>query len=98
MYGYYKQCHTVYISINTCHKHKTYYYISLVLHILAIINNVIVWDPPGSSVRGDSPDKNPGVGCHALLQGIFPTQGSNPGLLQCRQSLYHVSLQGSTIS
>ena len=29
----------------------------------------------------DSPDKNTGVGCHALLQGIFPTQGSNPHLL-----------------
>ena len=34
-----------------------------------------------SSVHGDSPGKNTGVGCHALLQGIFPTQGSNPGLL-----------------
>ena len=32
---------------------------------------------PGSSVHGDSPDKNTGMGCHALLQGIFPTQGSN---------------------
>ena len=30
----------------------------------------------------DSPDKNTGVSCHALLQGIVPTQGSNPGLLQ----------------
>ena len=29
----------------------------------------------------DSPGKNSGVGCHGLLQGIFPTQGSNPGLL-----------------
>ena len=34
-------------------------------------------DLPGSSVHGDSPGKNTGVGCHALLQGIFPTQGSN---------------------
>ena len=34
---------------------------------------------PGSSVYGDSPGKNTGVGCHALHQGIFPTQGSNPG-------------------
>ena len=39
--------------------------------------------PPGSSVHGDSPGKNTGVGCHALLQGIFPTQGSNPGLPHC---------------
>ena len=36
----------------------------------------------------DSPGKNTGVGCHALLQGIFLTQGSNPGLLHCRQILY----------
>ena len=34
---------------------------------------------PGSS--GDSPGKNTGVGCHALLHGIFPTQRSNPSLL-----------------
>ena len=37
--------------------------------------------PPGSSVYGDSPDKITGVGCHALLQRIFLTQGSNPPLL-----------------
>ena len=35
---------------------------------------------PGSSVHGDSPGKNTGVDCHALLQGIFLTQGSNPDL------------------
>ena len=40
--------------------------------------------PPGSSVLGDSPGKNTEVGCHALLQEIFPTQGLNPGLLHCR--------------
>ena len=44
---------------------------------------------------GDSPGKNTGVGCHALLQGIFPTQGSNPGLLHCRQILYQLSHEGS---
>ena len=38
--------------------------------------------PSGSSVHGDSPGKNSGMGCHDLLQGIFLTQGSNPGLLQ----------------
>ena len=36
---------------------------------------------PGSSVHGDSPGKNTGMGYRALLQGIFPTQGSNPGLV-----------------
>ena len=35
-----------------------------------------------------------GVGCHFLLQGSFPTQGSNPGLPHCRQTLYHLSHQG----
>ena len=38
---------------------------------------------------------NTGLGCHVLLQGIFPTQGLNPGLLHCRQILYHLSHQGS---
>ena len=44
----------------------------------------------------DSPGKNTGVGCHSLLQGIFPTQGSNQRLLiiSCRQILYHLSRQG----
>ena len=49
----------------------------------------------GSSVHGHSPGKNTGMGCHALLQGIFPTQGSSPGLLHCGWILYHLSHQGS---
>ena len=60
----------------------------------------ILWDPmncspPDSSDHGDSPSKNTGVGCHALLQGIFLTQGSNPGLPYYRQILYHLNHQGS---
>ena len=51
--------------------------------------------PPGSSVHWDSPGKNTGVGCHALLQGIFPTQRSNLGLLHRRWTPYHLSHQGS---
>ena len=39
--------------------------------------------------------QNRGVVCHSLLQGIFLTQGSNPGLLHCRQILCHLSHQGS---
>ena len=42
------------------------------------------------------PGKSTGVGCHSLLQGIFLTQGSNPGLLHCRQILYQLHQQGST--
>ena len=41
--------------------------------------------PPGSPVRGILQARILEVGCHALLQGIFPTQGSNSGLLHCRQ-------------
>ena len=43
---------------------------------------------PGSSVHGIL---QAGVGCHSLLPGVFPTQGSNPGLQHCRQILYHLS-------
>ena len=39
----------------------------------------------------DFPGKDTGVGCHFLLQGIFPTQGSNPGILHCSQMLYRLS-------
>ena len=35
------------------------------------------------------------MGCHCLPQRIFPTQGSNPGLLHCKQMFYHLSHQGS---
>ena len=52
--------------------------------------------PAGSSVQGDSPGKNTGMSCHALLQEIFPAQGSNPGLPHCRQILYYLSHQGSS--
>ena len=39
--------------------------------------NPMDYRPPGSSVHGDSPGKSTGVGCHFLLQGIFPSQGLN---------------------
>ena len=50
---------------------------------------------PSGSVCGDSPGKNSGVGCHALLQGIFLTQGSNPGLPHRRWVLYQLNYLGS---
>ena len=43
----------------------------------------------------NSPGKNTGMGCHFLLQGIFPTSGWNPALPHCRQTLYWLSHQGS---
>ena len=41
--------------------------------------------------------KSTGVGCRFLFQGIFSTQGLNPGLLHCKQMLYRLSQQGSPI-
>ena len=43
----------------------------------------------------NSPGKNTGVGSHSLLQGIFPTQGSNQGVPCCRQILHHMSPNSS---
>ena len=45
----------------------------------------------------NSPGNNTGAGSHSLLQGIFLTQGSNPGLLYYRQILYHLSHRGSLV-
>ena len=56
--------------------------------------NPLDCSPPGSSIPWDSPGKNTGMGCHFLLQEIFPTQGLNLGLLHCRQTLYRLSHQG----
>ena len=46
----------------------------------------------------NSPGKNTWVGCHFFLQGIFPTQGLNPGLLHCKQIIYRLNYKGSQIS
>ena len=46
----------------------------------------------GSSAHGDSLGKNTGIGCRALLQGIFPTEGSNLVLLHCRRILLPTEL------
>ena len=51
--------------------------------------------PPGSSLHGDSPGKNTGVGSHFFLQGIFPTQGLSAGLSHCRWILYCLSPRGA---
>ena len=45
----------------------------------------------------NSPGQNTGVGSLSLLQGIFPTQGSNPGLPHCRRILYQLSYQGTAL-
>ena len=51
-------------------------------------------DPHGLYSPWSSPGQNTGVGSLSLLQGIFPTQGSNPGLPHCRWILYQLSHKG----
>ena len=51
--------------------------------------------PQGLYSPWSSPGQNTGVGSLSLLQGIFPTQGWNPGLLHCRGFLYQLSHKGS---
>ena len=51
--------------------------------------------PHGMYSPWNSPGQNTGVGSLSLLRGIFPTQGSNPGLLHCRQILYQLNHKGS---
>ena len=62
---------------------------SLLLHGLQPTRLLCPWD---------FPDKDTRVDCRFLLQGIFPTQGSNLGLPHCRQILYQLSYKGSTPS
>ena len=59
----------------------------------SVVSNSL-W-PPGLHSPRNSPGQNTGVGSLSLLQGIFPTQGSNPGLLHCRWVLYQLSHKGS---
>ena len=59
----------------------------------SVVSNLL-W-PHQAPLSMGFPSKNTGVGCHFLLQGIFLIQGSNLGLLHCRQSLYRLSYEGS---
>ena len=70
------------------------------LHLCLILCDPMDYGLPGSSVHGDSPGKNTGIGCHGFLQGIFPIQGSNPHLLcllHCRQIFYCWATGGSPL-
>ena len=63
-----------------------------------LLSHVWLFATPGtaalSSVRGILQARTLEFGCHAFLEGIFLTQGWNPGLPHCRQILYHLSHQG----
>ena len=52
-------------------------YVCLVTQLCMTLCNPMKCSLPGSSIHGVSPGKNTEMGCHALLQGVFPNQGSN---------------------
>ena len=59
----------------------------------SVVSNSL--QPHGLYSPWNSPGQNTGVGSLSLLQGIFPTQRSNPGVPHCRQILYQLSHKGS---
>ena len=63
----------------------------------ALADGFFTTEPPGKPPKTpwNSPGQNTAVGSYSLLQGIYPNQGSNSGLLHCRQILYQLSHQGS---
>ena len=77
------------------HVNTTCITLCLVAQVCPTLCDTMDCSPPGSSVHGDSPGRNTGVGCHVLLQGIFPTQGSNSDLPHCRRILFQLSHKGS---
>ena len=74
---------TLYYSCNSC--------VSDSRCLVRLLSCPTLCDPMDCSLPWDFPGKNTGVGCHFLLQDIFPTQGLNPGLLHCGQTLYPLS-------
>ena len=75
--------------------HFMLYILYYVLKLKVIQSCPTLCDPQGLYIPWNSPGQNTGVGSLSLLQGIFPTQGSNPGLLHCRQILYQLNHKGS---
>ena len=78
-------------NVNGMQELQTHTCICLVVRSCPTLCSSVDHSPPGSSVHEILPGKNTGVGCHALPQGIFPTQGSNPHLLHllhCKRILY----------
>ena len=91
--------HTNHISRALC-SHGARGLLSCIAHMLHAQSCPTLCDPmdcspPDSSVHGNSPGKDTGVGCHALLQGIFSTQRSNPCLLHWQANFLPLRHQGS---
>ena len=76
--------YVVNVRIHLSIMHNQYTYINV--YVCVYTRLFCLWNFPGKNTR---------AGCHSLFQGIFPNQGSNPGLLHCRQILYYLSHEGS---
>ena len=82
---------------NTSHSRRC---VCALSHFSCVQLFVTLWTIVHQAHSQDSPGKNTGMGCHALLQGIFSTQESNPHLLRllhCRQILHPLSHLGSPL-
>ena len=73
-------------------QHKATTMLATLLQSCLTLYDPMDYSLPGSIVHGDSPGKNIGVGCQAFLQGIFPTQGLNPGIKPSSPTLQPDSL------
>ena len=62
----------------------------MAVYLLSHVQPCDLMEPARLLCPWDSLGENTGVGCHFLLQSIFPTQESNPGLLHCRPILYRL--------
>ena len=94
MYNKMNQLHTH----THTHTHTLFRFFPHICHYSGSEGCSVVSDsfqPHGLYSPWNSPGQNTGVGSLSLLQGIFPTQGSNPSLSHCRQILYQLSHKGS---
>ena len=87
--------HSVLLVSVTQHKSAVCAVLCLAAQLCLILCDPMDCSPSSFSNHRDSPGKNTGVGCHALLQRIFPTQGLNLGLPHCKWIVYCLSHQGS---
>ena len=89
---------TLRLCCHCCKSLHQYYLCRSHIYVLCVLSRSVMSDslwPHGLDSPWNSPGQNTGVGSLSLLQGIFPTQGSNLRLPHCRRILYQLSHQGS---
>ena len=84
------------LTLKSCSSHLSFLSeCILVMQLCLTLCDLMDCSVPGSSIHGILQARILRVGCHSLLQGIFPTQESNPGLAHCRQILYCINHWGN---